>query len=257
MDFPALPNPFPNTSDLTDLMKNMTEIIKNMPIVNKPRQSTKPPKVKKLKFTIKKDFPALVESQPTRKKRIRKKSRNQGKLIKRFECDLINISEKIKEVCEKKSLVLRRTNDKGFTPIAHLRKKKLSRIKKAVKAAKEVVECQISIDNIGKTEPGINNSKINNKDKNVSGANIITSRIKKNFNNTNEVKRGFNADISIREYVDNVLDPSFDEKSLHLINRLTFAYMLKKAQTPLRAKKRVVSGFNEVLKALNFTQRQK
>ena len=256
MNYPELPNPFKDKNDLSNAIQHIDRLKKDLPVVKKDVTKPKSQKVQKLKFTIKKDFPALVESNPKRKKRIRKKKRNQGKLIKRFDCELINVSEKIKEICEKKNIVYNCLNKKMFIPLAITKKKKLSRIKKAVNAAKEIAECQ---QQLIEKELNEDSNYIKSRDQQITKQcpNLLTSRIRQNFNNTEAVKQGYNNDISIREYVDNTLDPKFDEQILKLVNRLTFAYMLRKAQAPLKAKKRVVSGFNEVIKSLNFMQKNK
>lgn len=253
MDFPSLPDPFQNPTELAHIMNDMSKMKKSLTVVN----SSKPPVIKKLKFTIKNDFPALLGSELKRKKRIKKKPRKQGKLIKRFDCELINISEKIKEVCEKKSLVIRNTNQRAYIPIANLRKKKLTRIKKVVQAAKKMAEYKQAIAQMDKTIADEAKTPVGQNDSKQICGNLVTLRVKSIFNNSEAVKKSFNSEATIREYVDNILDPEFDGKVLQLINRLTFAYMLKKAQTPLKARKRVVSGFNEVLKTLNFIQKQK
>lgn len=53
-------------------------------------------------------------------------------------------------------------------------------------------------------------------------------------------------DIKIRGWVDNCISDSLDKKCLIFINKLNLNQILKKIENPRKAKKRLVSGFNQV-----------
>lgn len=57
--------------------------------------------------------------------------------------------------------------------------------------------------------------------------------------------------------MNNVLDPALETEIIKLINIVSFRHQLKKKKTPLKAKKRVFSGFNEVTKALKSSLDEK
>lgn len=73
------------------------------------------------------------------------------------------------------------------------------------------------------------------------------------FNDPNYSNKGsIPKEIQVRGYVDHLIDDELDKLSLSFINRLSFNQQFKKKTKPLKYRKRVVSGFNEVKKSLQL-----
>lgn len=58
----------------------------------------------------------------------------------------------------------------------------------------------------------------------------------------------------IREYVDQILDKKFDKNVGDFFEKLRDIYFKKKQKTPTKAKRRIVSGFREVLKKIKLNE---
>ena len=69
--------------------------------------------------------------------------------------------------------------------------------------------------------------------------------------NSKEMRSSYPENIEIREYVDNILQDETERNILKLINTLSFRFQLKKKVNPLKCKKRLASGFGEVIRACN------
>ena len=70
------------------------------------------------------------------------------------------------------------------------------------------------------------------------------------FVNSIKMRANYPVNIALREFIDNLLLPLELEKPLlSLVNKLSFRHQLKKRKTPLKAKKRLVSGLKEVIRA--------
>lgn len=249
--------------DSSKLDRNYDQVMRNVDFLKKhiderkrEDQSQKKKGNKKLKFTLKNDFPVLDGFvPPPKKQKIKKKKKKTGKMIKRFDCELINVSEKVEEVCQKKRLGVFETS---VAPKTEKRKKKLSRIKKTMEAMRDIAETQNKQADF-ETFDKFNKDKGNMDDykEYVRNQSSLQSKLRKKINNKEEVKKGHNNDIEIREYVDNVQSTDFDCKILKFLNSLSFSQMLKKKTNPLKLKKRFVSGFNEVIKTLCYMKKQK
>lgn len=201
----------------------------------------------------KNNFPTIYQAFNLQKtKKIKKKKRN-NRLIKRFEIELINIPQKIEEEMQR---VLK--NPKNKLPI-----KKTGKLFVRSKSAR-VTKMRKCVEKI----KAITSSALNN-DKPVflpTAEEVETFKRKstetalvelRKFNNSKSVKLTFDESVDIREYVDNQLNVQVDYQVLKFVNHLNFSQLLKKKKTPMKFRKRLVFGFNEVLKCLQVFERQK
>ena len=227
---------------------------------NRTRNSKK--KKKQYQIGIRKDFPTLVEIYGGRKKKIKKRKKKSNKLISRFDIELINISEKIKQIISenKKYRGLKPTNKNYIQKRKIKNCKKKSKIKKCIETLSKIKTANtIAVSesekkqNFEKLQPSVEYSEYK---KRIKKQKNLKSRIKQIFNNTPEIRKTYDNQIVLREYITNTFENSLDYKILKFLNHLNFSQLLKKKTKPLKHKKRLISGFNEVFKSLQYKQRE-
>ena len=220
-----------------------------------------------------------VKEKKKKKKRNKKNntSSNESKVkytINRLQLSLIDISKKLKETANNHSAkynnsVIRRTG--GY-------KDRLSIIDKSkniygnTKKLSSIRKSKILYTNmINNSTPTLHNDTVDKKDNDrvddgmrdrMDDMNVDSNHddcrqdivdsiddIRLSYNNRKESRINYSDNIIIREWVDNTLDIEFEKKLMTLINRLSYRYQYKKQQSPMKANKRLLSGFNEVLKS--------
>lgn len=208
------------------------------------------------------NFPTIYEAYNIeRQKKIKKKTRKRNnKLIKRFDIDLINISNKIEEEITKKyrNKYIRPTNTRKAYTRHQEKVKKLSNLKKKIETIKLISNNKTIAEN-GSSHPEVDLPyPITEEEKKalVDKQMQLNFRLKKIFNNSPEVKQAYDKNFEVREYIENVLSKEFDYKMLKFLNHLNFSQLLKKRIEPLKYKKRLVYGFNEVTKSLEMTRKE-
>jgi len=208
------------------------------------------------------NFPTIYEAYKIeRQKKIKKKSwKRNNKLIKRFDIDLINISNKIEETLVKKyrSKYIRPTNTrKAFSRHMH-KVKKLSKLKKKIETIKLISGNNINSINHPPYQEATLPYPITEEEKKslTDKQSQLNFKCKKLFNNSSGVKQGYEKNFEVREYVQNILSNEFDYKVLKFLNHLNFSQLLKKRIEPLKYKKRLLYGFNEVTKSLEMTRKE-
>lgn len=229
------------------------------------KQSQKSKPTVKILFN-KYNFPTIYQAHNIkREKRPKKSKKHNNRLIKRFNIDLIHISKKIDEEMTKqargvsgRSVYLRKTGRVA----AVAKRKKISKMRKAVERIKVIAKGEVSAADqraTGNTDlrhPGFE-PQPEDRAAYQQHASDPQLQARKAFNNTPAVKVSHDPNFEVREYVDNILTADLDFQILKFINHLNFSQLLKKKRNPLKFRKRLVFGFNEVLKTLQVRDSQK
>ena len=69
--------------------------------------------------------------------------------------------------------------------------------------------------------------------------------------------RGYDVKRDTNRWIDHAPDDNLDRIALSLINKVNFSQTMKKRRNPLKARKRMCSGFKEVLKSIKTLDNQK
>lgn len=179
------------------------------------------------------NYPALP-TQAKKSKRIRKRVRGPGR-VARLGVELVNVGEQVEKEAGRRGLlsISRPTNLKR----SRESREKLSRIKRELLGIGRKVAAVGVVAGAGPS----------------SGLPPVSDRLRRAFNNIDEVKGTHADETRVREYVENVLDPKLERSVLILLNRLNVLQRVKRRLEPKRARRRLVFGFNEVQKAVEMT----
>jgi hypothetical protein len=208
------------------------------------------------------NFPSIYQAYDiSREKKIKKKKRKRNdKLIKRLDIDLINISTKIEEEIVKKgrNKYVRPTNSKKAYNQHLIKAKKLSKIKKKIETIKILTQGSTGFSALESSPDIVLPYPINEEEKKLLSEkpNQLAFKLRKRLNNSSDVKKCYDSNFEIREYVENVQTKELDHRVLKFLNHLNFSQLLKKRLEPLKYKKRLVYGFNEVTKSLEMTRKE-
>jgi hypothetical protein len=234
----------------------------NKKISQKQAQSTKKTKKRLNIGTGRGNFPTIYEAYKIdRQKKIKKKTKKGNtKLIKRFDIDLINISNKIEEELTKRfrNKYIRPTNTQRAYRRHQEKAKKLSNLRKKIETIKLLSANKADHGSEGAQPEAELPYPITDEERKslVEKQSQLTFRLKKIFNNSPEVKQGYDRNFEVREYIENTLTKEFDYGVLKFLNHLNFSQLLKKRIEPMKYKKRLVYGFNEVTKSLEMTRKE-
>lgn len=238
----------------------------DMPLSSqRAKQSKKSKPAVKILFN-KYNFPTIYQAYNIkREKRIKKSKKRTNRLIKRFNIDLIHISKKIDEEMKKQSRAVSSHSvylAKTGRTAAINKRKKVSKMRKAVERIKAITKGDFSRAEEGVSDnTDVKHSGFEPQPEDRTAYDQLTNdpqlQARKKLNNTPAVKMSHDRNFEVREYVDNILTTDLDYQILKFINHLNFSQLLKKKRNPLKFRKRLVFGFNEVLKTLQVRETQK
>lgn len=184
-----------------------------------------------------------------RKKRIRKPPPQKNDTLPRLRITLINISKKLKEASPHQTRPgLRRTNPRRDSPP----RQKLSSMKKSILTVQAITD---------RHTPSLTPAFLSTLPRKLDLQAAeelrrptlpLTALLRRAFNNSVAIRGSHPPETRIREYVDNVLSSSLEAAALGLLNKLNYLQMLKQRRQSGRVRKRLVFGFNEVRKKVDY-----
>ena len=168
--------------------------------------------------------------------------------IKRLDLELINISTKLKEEIERRKMKNKYKESKIIKskPLLKKRKtKKMTTMKKKI-----MIFRAIKSEEKGLVQPTVNPSLEIFVDTQLTNntERIVNSLIKLN---------NYDSNIIVREYIENSIPCELDLEVLRFINKLNYRNLLNKKLEPLKFKKRIVFGMNQVKKSLSVLNSEK